>query len=743
MYGKQAEFLRQVTKPESIIASQPSSIDLFSLRQPGQSHRQRESIRDRLESDAWRNHRKFAVEQPRVRRKSLKWQDRALLMLPAILLILLTIRVETIQAQEDSWGLEFQGDGSSLRSVAMDTDVQVEVTGLVARISVSQVFRNTGQLWSEALYRYPLPDGSAVDRLTVEVGQRILQGEIQEKEEARRQYQQAKSSGKVATLVEQQRANQFETRLANIGPDERIRVSISFLSRVEYRDGIFSLRIPMTFTPRWDHADPVIQSGFYDETAPAPGIMPAGGMDDHYLTLNIDLRTGLQLTSLESRYHDVDIHPSLNGYNIYLADPDARSDRVFELNWKPDFGSAPESTLMTYDDGDAVSAMLMLAPPLAEAISPQAREVVFVVDTSGSMNGTSISQARAALHQGLGFLGQDDRFNLIHFNSNSHLLFPESVPLYTSYLLEAESFIDKLVANGGTNMAPALDTALNLPSQAGLMRQIVFITDGSVGNEGELLLQIGEQLRDSRLFTVSIGSAPNSWFMRKAAETGRGSHTHIGRLDEVEERMSILWSQIQYPALKDICVDWGMDAEFYPEIVPDLYAGEPLWLYARLPYQPREVTICGELDGMPWQQSSRIQSGSGSDNLAMLWARSKVEALEDSRIFGADPEFIRDEVTQLALNFGLLTPYTSLVAVDRTPSRPLNETLNNEEIPSLLPAGSAANSAGFSQTATGWVAQLILSLLSLLVATGMVLFSPPSGKGRPGGARSPMTPSAQ
>ena len=728
--------------------SKPSSVDHFYFQPPGHFHGRRKSIRDRLESDAWRNHRKFAAQQaqklsPRLQRKPLKWQDRALLILSAILLILLIIRVETSQAQEDNWGIEFQGDGSSQHSVAMDTDVQVEVTGLVARISVSQVFRNSGRSWSEALYRYPLPDGSAVDRMTVELGQRILQGEIQEKKEARRQYQQAKSSGKVATLVEQQRGNQFETRLANIGPDEKIRVSISFLSRVEYRDGVFSLRIPMTFTPRWDHADPVIQNGFYTETAPAPRIMPAGGMDDHYLTLNVDLRTGLELTSLQSRYHDVDIHPSLNGYNIFLADPAAQSDRVFELNWKPDFGSTPESALMTYDDGDAVYAMLMLAPPLAEAISPQPREVVFVVDTSGSMDGTSINQARSALHQGLGFLGPDDRFNLIHFNSNSHLLFPESVPLYTSYLLEAESFIDKLVANGGTNMAPALDMALNLPPQAGLLRQVVFITDGSVGNEGELLLQIGEELRDSRLFTVSIGSAPNSWFMRKAAETGRGSHTHIGKLEEVEERMSLLWSQIQYPALKDICVDWGMDAEFYPEIVPDLYAGEPLWLYARLPLQPSEVIICGELGGMPWEQSSRILPGAGNGNLATLWARSKVEALEDSRIFGSDPDIIRAEVTQLALNFGLLTPYTSLVAVDKTPSRPPDETLNSEHIPSLLPAGSAAIASGFSQTATGWVAQLILSLLSLLVATGMILFSPPSGKSRSGGDHSPMTSSHQ
>jgi Ca-activated chloride channel family protein len=726
----------------------PTSIKLFSQHEHSIASNQQESIRDRLESDAWKNHRKFAEGRAEKRSNSLqhrplKWQDRALLLLSAVLLLLLIIRVETAQAQEDDWGLEFHDGGSSLRSLALDTEMKVEITGLLARITVAQEFRNTGSGWSEAIYRYPLPQGSAVDRMTIEVGGRILVGDIQEKREARRQYQQAKSSGKVASLVEQQRANQFETRLANIGPNELIQVSISFLSRVEFRDGIFSLQIPMTFTPRWNHKEPAIESGFYDETAPGPALVLPVDTNDHYLTLDIELHPGLPLASLESRYHDVDIHPSLDGYHIFLADPDARSDRLFELNWKPSFGATPESTLMTFDDGDAVYALLMLAPPLAESISPQAREVVFVVDTSGSMQGTSMSQARAALQQGLAYLSEDDRFNLIQFNSNSELLFTESVPAYTSYLLEAESFIGKLSANGGTDMAPALHSALNLPAQTGLLRQIVFITDGSVGNEGELLLQIGEQLRDSRLFTVSIGSAPNAWFMRKAAEIGRGNHTHIGRLDEVEERMSLLWSRIQNPALKNICVDWGMEAEFYPEIIPDLYAGEPLWLTARLPHEPREVSICGDLADAPWQQDSRILPGTGSESLAMLWARSKVDALEDSRIFGADPEIIRSAVTGLALKFGLLTPYTSLVAVDQTPVRPAGDGLERETIPNLLPAGSTTITSGFSQTATGWQAQLILAITSLLVVTFMVLFLPPSRTARERDAHSPMTSLAQ
>ena len=702
----------------------------------------RPSIRRHLETDAWSNHADFAHRfsgcrkqaERRQRRRWLTWQDRALLLLWIFFTLLLLLRISTAEAQEN-WGLEFQGNGQHFRSVALDTDIEIDITGIIARVDVRQRFRNSGQAWAEATYRFPLPDGAAVDRLLVHAGTRVLQGEIQEKQTARRQYQQARAQGMVAALVEQQRANQFETRLANIGPGEEITVAISFLAQVDYRDATFSLQLPLTFTPRWDPA------GSGQGQVPAPAVQAADALGDHYLTLNIRLRSGISIARVQSRYHDIDIHPALGGYDLFLADPDTRTDRVFELDWVPDFGHGPESALMTWDGGDAIYAMLMLAPPLAEAIAPQPREVVFVIDTSGSMAGQSLQQAKAALYQGLDRLEPDDRFNLIEFNSDSRVLFERSLPADEAGMVEAMDFIDALAANGGTNMAPALRDAMSLPRHKGLLRQIVFVTDGSVGNEDDLLLQIGDELGDSRLFTVAIGSAPNSGFMRKAAAIGRGNYTHIGRLDEVTERMTSLWGRIENPALQDIAVDWGMHAELFPEVIPDLYAGEPLWLYARLPAKPREVTLSGNLDGQPWDQVSRPLPGDGSDNLTVLWARSKIEALQDSRIFGFDAELIRLQATALALEFGLLTPYTSLVAVDRTPLRPDGESLQASEIANLLPAGSTATTAGFSSTATGWLAQLLLSLFTLLAATGLLWFSPPSRRLQAGGPPPPPAPS--
>ncbi|MDX1380593.1 MAG: marine proteobacterial sortase target protein, partial [Xanthomonadales bacterium] len=663
-----------------------------------------------------------------------------LLIVASVLVLLLIVRVETANASQAPWGIEALADGVRSHAVALNTDSAVEVSGLAARVQVRQHFRNDGAGWKEAVYRFPLPDGAAVDRLRIEAGGRVLEGEIRERTEARRQYRQARQSGQRATLVEQQRPNQFETRLANIGPGEDVWVEIGFLARVDYADGSFSLRLPMTFTPRWEGpgysaADAkTVRTGGLNAHVPneirsygAPHPVLTAATDGHRLSLEVLLHSGMALASLESRYHDVDIEAVSGGYRVALTDAGARTDRVFALDWTPGYGRAPESSLLTWDGGDAVYALLMLAPPLPDAIAPRPREVVFVIDTSGSMAGASLQQARAALRLGLEFLGPDDRFNLIRFASDTERLFEVSAPADAISLAQAEDFIDALAADGGTNMGPALQLAMSLPAQAGLLRQIVFVTDGSVGNEQDLLLQVADRLGNSRLFTVSIGSAPNSGFMRKAAEVGRGSHSQIAHQAEVGQRMATLWGRIENPAVQDLCVDWGTEAEFYPEVIPDLYAGEPLWLYARLPHAPREVLVCGELDGRYWETLTAPAAADGGPDLATLWARSKIEALEDSRIFGIDPAVIRRQVLRLALDFGLLTPYTSLVAVDRTPARPASAALHTEDVPSLLPAGSAG-SAAFAQTATGWPLQLALSLLALLVATAMLLFTvPPRG----------------
>jgi Ca-activated chloride channel family protein len=696
-----------------------------------------QSIRDDLEQRAWiqnpglanrlacrRKHHNtgYHGSSHRIQR----WRDRTLPTLGAVLLALFVIRAETAVADEQLWGLQLKSDSGVYTELAIDTGIQIDITGLVARVEITQQFTNRGSVWAEGIYRFPLPQGAAVDRMTVRVGDRLLEGEIQEKETARRIYQKARDAGQTATIVEQQRRNQFETRLANIGPGEAIEITISYLQNVSYSDFSYHLRLPMTFTPRWE---PGQQSASVQASTKqaAPQMVAAGSAPGFKLKLHARLVSAVEFAAIESRYHDVDIRQVDNGYSIELLNPHEVADRDFELSWTPALQSHPSASLTTFNDGESVYAQLMLAPPLADAIVPQPREVILIIDTSGSMEGASMAQAKTALSHALNSLGPDDYFNLLQFNSVTEQLFDQSVAVTQASLYMAQNFINRLNANGGTDMAPALKAALAMPEAPQLMRQVVFITDGAVGNETHLLQMVAEDLGDSRMFTVAIGYAPNSWFMRKAAEIGRGSYVHIGKPDEVGEQMSALWGRIQLPALTDICVDWGDSAEFYPEIIPDLYAGEPLWLLARLPSEPTLIGLCGNLNGLDWELIvngwDAAASGPGGDNLAKLWARKKIEALEDSLMFGADPELTQLEITGLALDYGLLTRHTSLVAVDKTPRRNSNESLAQSDVPGLLPAGSSTQLAGFPSTATGWLSQLLLSLFVLLLATSMLVFS--------------------
>ena len=212
------------------------------------------------------------------------------------------------------------------------------------------------------------------------------------------------------------------------------------------------------------------------------------------------------------------------------------------------------------------------------------REVIFVIDTSGSMQGPSIVQARAALTMALDRLQATDRFNVVQFNSYTETLFPEPVAATTANLAAALDYVAALEADNGTEMVPALEAAFAMPASAAHLRQIVFITDGAVGNEEQLLTLISQRLDCARLFTVGIGAAPNGHFMRSAAGIGRGTFTFIGADRDVQERMGQLFEKIESPALTDVELRWpeGLSAELALSSVPDVYYGEPVILTARL-----------------------------------------------------------------------------------------------------------------------------------------------------------------
>ncbi len=370
-------------------------------------------------------------------------------------------------------------------------------------------------------------------------------------------------------------------------------------------------------------------------------------------------------------------------YELSSVSPRVPMDRDLLIAWRPSVGSSPAVAALTETRGDTTYALLMILPPEnAHTERGQPREQIFVIDTSGSMGGGSLPQAQAALKDALGRLTSVDRFNVFQFNSVTSSLYRVPVPFTPQSKTQALAYVQGLEATGGTEIEAAIRAALAQPVTPGYVRQVIFLTDGAVGAETALFDTIKKNLGDARLFTIGIGSAPNSYFMRKAAQFGRGTYTHIGNTGEVAEKMQALFAKLERVALKDVLVDWPVTTELYPSQVPDLYAGEPLVLAASYPTRPDDpilATAFGTAGGVPWRQTV---GGIPTElhGIAALWARRKIEALVDSRVDGTNEALIRKLIIDTALEHHLVSPYTSLVAVDKTPARSIAAALERKQI---------------------------------------------------------------
>jgi Ca-activated chloride channel family protein len=336
------------------------------------------------------------------------------------------------------------------------------------------------------------------------------------------------------------------------------------------------------------------------------------------------------------------------------------------------------------------------------------------------MHGVSMQQAKRAVQLALKGLKASDRFNLIEFNSVTNALFTQSQPVTTASIAQASRFVQQLNANGGTEMRPALALALDSPPSEEHLRQVVFITDGSVGYEDELFSMIEDRLDAARLFTVGIGSAPNSWFMRKAAEAGRGSYTFISALHEVREKMDGLFKKLEQPQITDIQVQWpsGVLVDSFPATVPDLYSGEPVTVKvaASGEFRPGDrIYVRGNSVSGGWTADLPLSSATSSPGIAALWARARIGELLNVERRHTDPDEIRSAIVETALAHHLVSKYTSLVAVDKTPVRPSDDPLNSEQVPNLMPYGQSMNAIfGFPATATNARSMRFIGLMSLL-----------------------------
>ncbi|AMA60859.1 marine proteobacterial sortase target protein [Bradyrhizobium sp. CCGE-LA001] len=600
-------------------------------------------------------------------------------------------------------------DGATIEAIRLGIDIDVTVSGPTLRTRVTQVFRNPTKNWVEATYVYPLATGGAVDTLKMVVGDRIIVGDIKERQQARVIYEEARRAGQKAALTEQERPNIFTNSLANIGPGETVLVQIEYQEPVHQSGNEYSLRLPLVVGPRYNPA-PIVQSVDFrkdgsgwgainpdpvpdrDHISP-PVLDPAKHAPVNPTSITVRLKAGFALGEIKSHHHNVKIEsPDATTRVVTLADGTVAADRDFELTWKPVAEKAPSVGLFREHVGGADYLLALVTPPSVDQATqkPLPREVVFVIDNSGSMGGTSIVQAKASLAYALSRLQPTDRFNVVRFDDTMDMLFPASVPADAAHVGEATSFVSALQARGGTEMVPAMRAALtDKLGETGLVRQVVFLTDGAIGNEQQLFETITAMRGRSRVFMVGIGSAPNTYLMTRAAELGRGAFTHIGSVEQVEERMRGLFAKLENPVVTGLTAKFSeAKADVTPAIIPDVYRDEPLVLATKLDKLAGSVEIKGRVGDRPWSVTLPLENAAEGKGLSKLWAKRKIGDAEVARTLREmTPEDSDKAILALALDHQIVTRLTSLVAVDKTPSRPEGEPLKLSELPLNLPAG--------------------------------------------------------
>ena len=581
-------------------------------------------------------------------------------------------------------------------SPAVKSEVSMTVSGPIVRTSVKQTFHNTTGRCVEGMYVYPLPEMSAVDTLKMTIGSRVIVGEIHEREQARQEFEKAKSEGRKAALVEQQRPNVFTTSVSSVMPDEEVVIEIAYQEMAHFENGEYRLRFPMVVAPRYSP----LRTFATSVAAKMPGTPSSASNAGGTVSLSVDLQPGYSVRNIRSVQK---VRSETIGNRHYRITADASTldaDHDFELTWQPDLGTDPEATVLTEKLGDDTYALVMVTPPARSPVRLP-RETIFIIDSSGSMEGASMNQAKAALLLALDDLKAGDKFNVIDFDSEARPLFADSRSADAAAVAEAKSFVEKISADGGTEMLKALNLALpeHATTPSGTVRQVIFMTDGQVDNEQELFSFIHTRLGESRLFTVGIGAAPNSHFMRNAARFGRGTFTYIGDVQQVQERMSELFAKLDAPVMTSIDVrSSDAAAESWPERVPDLYRGEPLVVAMRVHDANAKVILHGSIGNEPWTKELALPAPGTSESIARLWGREKIESLMDHLSDGSDPKGVEAAVISVALQHHLVSQYTSLVAIDQTPQG-LNPTCKSE----LLPADNSAtgDQAGtLPQTAT-------------------------------------------
>jgi len=567
------------------------------------------------------------------------------------------------------------------------TSVKAEISGFISRVVVTQEFENPFKDKIEAVYTFPLPQNAAVDDMTMLVGDRTVRGRVLRREEAQAVYEAAKTGGKVASLLDQERPNIFTQSVANIMPGEQIKITISYVETLKYEDGSYEFVFPMVVGPRYipgnaSTGSPVSGgNGFAPDTDSVPDasrLTPrpvAKGMRvGHDISLEVALDAGVAIENVSSKSHPIDMQrPYVSQARVRLKNSSVIPNKDFILSYEV-AGKSIADALLTHRSEKGGFFTLILQPPDRVTVTDVTpKELVLVLDTSGSMSGFPVEKAKETMKLALDSLYPADTFNLITFAGDTHILFPEPVPATRENLQKAQTFLSSRSGGGGTEMMKAIKAALDPSDAQGHMRIVCFMTDGYVGNDMGIIAEVRNH-PNARVFAFGIGSSVNRFLLDKMAEQGRGDVEYVALNDDGSAAARRFHERVRNPLLTDISLEWnGLPvADVYPQRIPDLFGAKPVVLTGRYTAAGNGMLrLKGKMSGRDFVRDIPVafpESTTQHDVLAPLWARSRIDDLMGQDLNGMQRGTMRPDlketITNLGLEYRLMTQFTSFVAVE-------------------------------------------------------------------------------
>ena len=580
------------------------------------------------------------------------------------------------------------------------TDVKAQVSIYIASVSVKQQYHNPYDSKIEAVYLFPLPDDAAVRDFIMVIGDRKIRGIIREKEEAKQIYQEARRQGHVASLMTQERPNIFTQFVANLEPGKRVDVDITYFHSLRYEKGEYEFHFPMVVGPRYNPpgstdgvgAVPRGADGSSGQSTEISYLAP-DEISKNDISLEVDIDAGLPIEKLESPSHIVQVErPATSRAKVRLAPNDRIPNKDFVLRYKVG-GKGIATALAAHRDAKGGYFTLVLQPPddLLE-IPATAREMFFVLDVSGSMNGAPLEISKRTMERCLRRLAPGDTFQIVTFANKAACMADQPLPATPENIKQAMAYVQSQNGGGGTEMLTGIRAALEAPRDPKRYRIVSFMTDGYIGNETEIFGAVRQSIGDARIFSFGIGSSVNRYLIEGLGRIGRGTTSFVG-LDESSERaVDGLYQRIEHPALTDIKLEWSgaKIGDVHPGTLPDLFVGRPVVITGR--FQGSGVAtlrVRGSIAGREHVATMKLdldEPGLRHAALPAVWARSRIASLSDRAIFTPEGADSAGEIRATAIEYGIMSAYTAFVAVDSS-RRTEGESGTTVPVPVPVPAG--------------------------------------------------------